>query len=245
MLSYTITGSLDKPPLVFLHGFLGIKEDWEQVIAHLKDQFCCYAFDLPGHGKSEIDLHLNESVIATILSLKLPPCPLVGYSMGGRIALSLKDQFPQSFKELVILGSHTGITDPAERQLRWQQDQNWSEMLETLPFDDFLKAWYAQPVFYSLSKKPNLLENILERRMKQDPKNMATILRNFSVALQPPIKNLHSETLFLYGEDDLKSSVLYHQLPKHVKVEKITNSGHVLHLENPQEVAEKIKEFLQ
>lgn len=87
MLSCTITGSLEKPPLLFLHGFLGSKEDWREVAVHLQETHCCYAIDLPGHGESQQQSHILESLFTTYLSLKLPPCPLIGYSLGGRLAL--------------------------------------------------------------------------------------------------------------------------------------------------------------
>jgi 2-succinyl-6-hydroxy-2,4-cyclohexadiene-1-carboxylate synthase len=64
--------------IVFLHGFLGQKSDWDQVIEWLPHP--CIAFDLPGHGSSSIDFDLFSQLD------KLPPFHLVGYSMGGRIA---------------------------------------------------------------------------------------------------------------------------------------------------------------
>ena len=47
-------GSPDKPAVLFLHGFLGRKEDWSEVIAGLSNSFCAIAIaiDLPGHGSN-------------------------------------------------------------------------------------------------------------------------------------------------------------------------------------------------
>jgi len=244
MLSYTITGSLNLPPLIFLHGFLGGKEDWEEVIAELKEDYCCYAFDLPGHGSSPFEEHLLESLFLSFCSLKLLPCPVIGYSMGGRLALFLKEYFTEQFKGIVLLGAHPGLNEAVEKKFRWHQDLNWSSMLETQPFDAFLEAWYEQPLFVSLKKQPELYNKIIERRRKQNPLYLASILRNFSLSLQPVLKQFHPDTLFLYGEEDLKFADLYqNHLPKTVKKEEI-NGGHALLLENPKGVAKKIKEFL-
>jgi 2-succinyl-6-hydroxy-2,4-cyclohexadiene-1-carboxylate synthase len=245
MLSYNVTGSLNLPPLLFLHGFLGVKEDWDEIIAPLKEKFRCYAFDLPGHGSSSFHPHLLESVFSTILSLKIPPSPLIGYSMGGRLALFLKQHFPKHFQSLVLLSAHPGLKVPSEKRARLQQDLNWCERLETEPLESFLKDWYSQPLFDSLKKNAILYEKILQRRLKQNPKNMAEILRNFSLALQPAVERFDAKTLFLYGEEDLKFADVYCTLPPHVKVKKISRSGHFLIAENPGEVANEISAFLE
>src|SRR5690242_19189175 len=112
-------------PLVFLHGFLGCKEDWTDVISHLKDHFCCYAIDLPGHGPLPVTEDIVQSVFETLQRLKLLRCPIVGYSMGGRIALELAKRYPKEFEKLIVISSHTGLKDEASRQLRWEQDLKW------------------------------------------------------------------------------------------------------------------------
>jgi 2-succinyl-6-hydroxy-2,4-cyclohexadiene-1-carboxylate synthase len=244
MLKYTVSGSSTHPPLLFLHGFLGVKEDWEEVISHLKDTFQCYAFDLPGHGESAFHPHLLEALCSTFLSLKLHCAPIVGYSMGGRLSLFLKQHFPNYFQQLILLGVHTGLKTNAEKNMRWLQDLNWCETLETQPFETFLKNWYDQPLFHSLKKKPELYAKILKRRSLQNPRHMAEILRSFSLAWQPALE-FSKGTLFLHGEEDLSFDALYRTLPSHVTVKKIANCGHLLHLENPKAVAETIKHFFE
>ncbi len=245
MLSYTISGSLDKPPLLFLHGFLGAKEDWEETIHHLKETFCCYAVDLPGHGTSPYEPHLLESLFSTYLSLKLPPCPLVGYSMGGRLALFLKKLFPTCFTQLILLGTHPGLQDELSKKQRLLQDLNWVEMIETQDFDTFLNAWYGQALFQSLRNNEALFQRILLRRSKQNRNALADILRNFSLGLQPTLTEFSADTLFVHGADDLKFKELYQNLPAHVKVASVIHAGHTIPLENPQGCADHIQQFLE
>lgn len=244
MLSYTITGSLKSPPLIFLHGFLGVKEDWEETISYLKEDFCCYAFDLPGHGDSPYEDHFLESLLTSFNHLKLFPSVLVGYSLGGRLALFLKEYFPDCFTKLILLGAHPGLSCAHQKTFRWQQDLHWSLMLETQPFTSFLEAWYAQPLFASLKQRPELLAHLIQKRSLQNPSYMASILRNFSLSHQPHITKFALETLFLYGDQDVKFAELYEkELPKNVAVEKI-KGGHILPLENPKEVMKKIRTFV-
>lgn len=244
MLAYTTLGNRNLPPLVFLHGFLGVKEDWNDVMIQLEQHFCCYAFDLPGHGESAYKNHLLEELFTSISSLKLLPAPLVGYSMGGRMALFLKEYFPEQFKELILLGAHPGLEKEVEKKFRWHQDLNWSNMLETGSFENFLHAWYSQPLFTSLQKRPELYQQLIKTRLQQNPKHFSDILRNFSLSMQPHLKKFHEKTLFLYGEEDAKFAHLYQtMLPKEVAVKKLPG-GHILPLESPNAVAEEIRRFL-
>jgi 2-succinyl-6-hydroxy-2,4-cyclohexadiene-1-carboxylate synthase len=243
MLSYSVTGSLNHPPLLFLHGFLGVKEDWEEVVNGLKEKYCCYCFDLPGHGKSPTHPHLLESLFTAIHSLGLPPAPLIGYSMGGRMALFLKHHFPNHFQQLILLGAHPGLSDNAERQSRLQQDLNWCDKLETQPFACFLEDWYAQAMFSSLCKNQPLYVKLIQSRLRQNPKNLADVLRNFSLGLQPELK-IPEGTLLMYGEEDLKFEALYRTLSSN-HVIKIPKSGHLLPLENPQDIHRAITQFLE
>ncbi len=81
-------------PLVFLHGFLGNSADWEAVLSYLPD--CpCFGVDLPGHGSSPFSTTFDFD----------PPAPkfhLIGYSMGGRLALQYALRYPDRIAGLAI-----------------------------------------------------------------------------------------------------------------------------------------------
>lgn len=235
MLSYAVTGPPDAPPLLFLHGFLGCKEDWEATLEGLKDHFRCYTFDLPGHGGSPID----GEVHTTLATLHLETAPLVGYSMGGRIALSLKTTSP-----LILIAAHPGLKRQGEKENRWESDLRWCEKLTALPFESFLHEWYAQPLFASIRRQKGVFLEMLERRSSQNPLLLAQVLLRFSLAKQERQNSFPSSTLYLYGTEDLKFGTLSLTLPKSVSVQSIKGTGHVIPLENPQELAQRIVFFL-
>lgn len=117
--------------------------------------------------------------------------------------------------------------------------------METQPFETFLKAWYDQPLFHTLRARPDLFQQTLSRRAKQNPQWVADIFRNFSLGLQPQITEFFPKTLFLHGEKDEKFEEIYRSLPKEVRVQSIAASGHVVPLENPKGCAEAILAFIQ
>lgn len=217
--------------LVFLHGFLGCKEDWARVCAGLLPFASCHAFDLPGHGKAPpITEHYLEILHAQIESLCISPI-LVGYSMGGRLALQLAERY--AYPHVIALSAHSG----AQTEERLQRDLEWVHKLRTRDMHAFLREWYDQPLFASLKARPALLEEIVQRRCVQEPERMAEVLSMLSAARLPPIHTFPKRCLFLYGEHDEKYKALYAPLPN---ARSVSDSGHVLHLENPEQCVQHI-----
>jgi 2-succinyl-6-hydroxy-2,4-cyclohexadiene-1-carboxylate synthase len=200
-------------PLVFLHGFLGNPKDWDFVIARLKSRAPCFALPLP----------LNLSEFPKMLDAKgISTCALIGYSMGGRIALQLQKLYSERIDRLALLSSHFGLQKEEEKKKRWEEDLIWIKRLETLSKEAFLKLWQAQPIFCG------------KRFVRDyDPSYQGALLKTYSLAKQeylPPPKG----TLLLYGEKDLKYAALYHTLNDSMALK---DCGHVLHLEDPEGVA--------
>ncbi len=239
MLKYSsITrGNAGRPPLIFLHGFLGAKEDWAEMLPFFEGEYYCIALDLPGHGETP---YSDEILSALKEAVQIyAPATFVGYSMGGRIALQLQEYA----SAIVALSAHPGLATPNEKESRWKIDEEWSEKLLRLPFEKFLDEWYGQSVFADLKNKPEFLENVMKRRKEQDPLALSEVMRQLSIAKMPAAE-FSLPTLFVYGEEDLKYRELYARLPNTVAVKGIRSSGHILHLEKPKECAEIILNWL-
>lgn len=201
-------------PLVFLHGFLGRALDWEAVCSYLPSCHCV-GVDLPGHGSSPFSPTFEFE----------PPAPkfhLIGYSMGGRLAMQYALRYPDRIARLAIVSAHPGLSSQAERQQRLKTDAEWAKLLMELPIDEFLKRWYDQPLFAHY--KPDF-----SMRRKQDIPALAKTLMHYSLGNQPILK-IENAT-YIVGEKDPKFRAL------HPKALIVMNSGHVVHLEKPKELA--------
>lgn len=209
------------------------------MLPFFQDRFYCVAFDLPGHGQSPYSQEILLIIKNAIKQVASKPI-CIGYSMGGRIGLQLQDQF----KAMAALSAHPGLATQAEKEARNKIDEEWCEKLIQLPYDAFLSEWYAQPIFQSLSQRPYLLQTILKRRMRQDPHNLAHVLRQMSLSTQQQITDFPCPTLFLYGEEDLKYRQLCCKLPD-VAVRSVKDSGHAVHLENAAGTAEQIINWIE
>jgi 2-succinyl-6-hydroxy-2,4-cyclohexadiene-1-carboxylate synthase len=191
----------------FLHGFLGSPKDWEGVVEHLP-QFQCHLLKYP--------FKVEENTI------------LVGYSMGGRIAL----RYPNP---KIVIAAHPGLCTEEEKKRRWQDDQKWIDRFEHEPLCQVLKEWYDQPLFHRLKSAP-CFEEVYRRRLQQKGKVLAKILRKESLAHQTFIKP--ANTLFLYGAHDVKFAQLY--LDRKLPCLEIPEVGHAAHLEDPRATAAAI-----
>lgn len=77
--------------------------------------------------------------------------------MGGRIALALHHRYPKRFPHLILLSTHLGFQSEEEKLLKYRQDAFWKQALTSLPLPLFLKQWYAQDLFSSLTEKKRTL----------------------------------------------------------------------------------------
>ena len=112
VLHYQVFGSGPEPVLAF-HGFSRTLQDYAVYENFCSEQYTIYAVDLFYHGKSKIDGRklrsfskesLRELLVDFTAYLQLQKFSVIGYSMGGRIALFFLEQFPEQLNHLFLLG---------------------------------------------------------------------------------------------------------------------------------------------
>ncbi len=213
--------------LIFLHGFLGVKEDWDAITEHLDMPYHCLT--LPGHRALSLDLNDFEDEIGSNVTL-------VGYSMGGRLAMHYAKKYPHRVKKLILLSANPG----EEGEKRLLQDEKWARLLEDEGMDRFLDQWYKQSLFAGL--------HVNRKRRRHDPLMLAKVIRKFSPArlpnLWPELESFSCPLMFLFGENDIKYRSIGERLQKKFPVTWIPKSGHAIHLENPKRCARHIIEAL-
>ena len=243
-------GAADEGPwLVWLHGFLGSLAEWQPVAASLA-HFSHLFVDLPGHGGSaplqaQNFAQVNAWLAETLNSYNIRNHWLIGYSLGGRVAINFACQQRKSgLLGLIVEGAHPGLRLVCERQARLAADRRWAQRFRQAPLHEVLAQWYRQPVFASLSESERVA--LVALRSRNHPQALAAMLEATSLGHQPdlraPLSELQRPFHFLCGEKDLKFAALAAELaaPRHL----ITAAGHNAHRENPQAVARCIAEIL-
>lgn len=245
-----------KHPVVFLHGFMGSSDEWEAVCEHLPD-IDGYAIDLPGHGQSlckadeDYTLHAAADLVLETLDAKgIQRAALVGYSMGGRVALYLALRNPSRWSNVVIESASPGLKSVKARQARYFIDLAKAKELED-DYPTFLKTWYEQKLFASLREKPDVLESHLERLRGNSPKHLAKSLRTMTIGRQLPLwkrlKESELDFLLLSGELDEKYCDMLREMEQELQYAThsvLPNVGHNIHLEDPRAFAQALGSFL-
>ena len=240
--------------LVFLHGLLGSGQDWHSVTEHLSPRpYIC--LDLPGHGVSALDAcrHFGDcckQISDTLLTHIMPhrPIVLVGYSLGGRIAMSgiANGDFAQlNVQMLIVEGGNFGLSHRDAKQARWLSDSHWAARFRNEPIEQVLSDWYQQPVFSSLNHEQR--QQLITKRSANLGPSVANMLEATSLAKQDDLldglKRTRVKTHFICGEKDHKFS----QLAKlsGLSFSQVVNAGHNVHLEQPKAFADIINAQLK
>jgi 2-succinyl-6-hydroxy-2,4-cyclohexadiene-1-carboxylate synthase len=233
-----------------LHGFLGSGSDWDFL---RRAGFEVEAPDLFAEAplaesmETWADQFLEDTDRRNGVILTPATQTLLGYSLGGRLALHtlLADQ-QQRFTEAVIVSAGLGIEGEAARTARKIADDRWASRFESEPWDTVIRDWNAQPIFGGRENANLRLESALDRQA------LAAALRDWSPAVHPPLaERLHdisARVLWIAGEDD----------PKYVAegrraVERLPNAelwicpdaGHRVPWEQPARFIERLHSFLE
>ncbi|QLE87370.1 2-succinyl-6-hydroxy-2,4-cyclohexadiene-1-carboxylate synthase [Shewanella sp. Scap07] len=235
-------GQRQQPALVMLHGFLGSQQDWQATVAALSEQFYCICIDLPGHGHHpprNIDSFddVVSALLADLHALGVSQFHLLGYSLGGRIALHIAKRTPQQILSLHLESCHPGLIHQQDRQARAQSDALWAQKLATLPIAEFLQLWYQQGVFAELSEQQR--RDLVTRRSANDPHALAQMYRATSLANQQDLMTVVDSIIgtshFYVGDQDAKFLALgqrwQQQTQLHMHI--INAAGHNAHLAQP------------
>ena len=107
---YEVHGSGE--PVVLLHGaFMTITSNWAGWIGELSKTRKVIAVEMQGHGRTAdiprepISENLADDVAALLKYLKLPRADLIGYSLGGRVALQVAVRHPDQVRRVVVISS--------------------------------------------------------------------------------------------------------------------------------------------
>ena len=229
--------------LLALHGFTGGGLDFALPAAMDQGRYAWIAPDLPGHGNTptlSLDAWLAD--LGSWLRSDAPPNPvLLGYSMGGRIALHAGLRFPDLFAKVIVIGANPGIQDPELREQRRHADLQRANRLRQHGVELFLREWRQEPLIATQNRIASPWREQLDRiRSKHHAEGLANALLTYGpteIPLPcPPGFRFPKPLWFLAGAEDPRYCALGRRLHEDRFCHGfavVPDAGHAAHLENP------------
>jgi 2-succinyl-6-hydroxy-2,4-cyclohexadiene-1-carboxylate synthase len=238
--------SLMAPAVVLLHGFTHTGASWDPVVAALGERYRAIALDIRGHGSaSGREPVALEGVLEDLAAVAPDRFTLVGYSMGGRIALHAALALPERIGRMVLIGASPGIADPAERKTRLMDDERLAADIEGMSIEAFARRWAQTPVL--AGQPPEVLAAAHADRLRNRPAGLAAALRGLGNAALPSLwerlEEIRIRVALVAGERDEKFRAIAAQMAARLpaaEVIVVPGAGHAVHLEAPARVASVI-----
>jgi len=247
------------PALLLLHGFTGSGATWAPFLEAWHG-FTLVAPDLLGHGASECPADPGryamgrcvEDLLALLDRLSDGRVAVVGYSMGGRVALHLALAAPERLWALVLESASPGIEDPTERAARRESDEALAGAIERDGVEAFVARWESLPLFAGQARLPSAIrEKLRQQRLANDPVGLANSLRGMGAAAQEPLwdrlREVQAPALLIAGALDAKYCALVRRMAQglpRARVEIVPDAGHAVHLEQPEAFGGAVRAFL-
>ena len=248
------------PALLLLHGFTGSSAMWSPHLAALEG-FTTVAIDLLGHGDSDAPLAPKryrmqccvDDLTSLLDHLEIERAAVLGYSMGGRVALQLALGAPQRLWALVLESASPGIDDAAEREDRVRSDDALADDIEQHGIDAFVDRWQALPLWASQDRLPTAVRKELRnQRLRNSTVGLANSLRGAGAGQEAPVLGrlgeLRIPALLIAGAQDQKYVALAGKMSDalpcaHTQI--VSDAGHATHLERLEAFDRVVREFLR
>lgn len=252
-LAHLITGA--GPRVVLVHGFTQSKASWSSITQQLGRTYEVVAIDLPDHAEST-EVHATDLFdAARLVGATGGEATYIGYSLGGRVCLTLALQSPELVSNLILVGATPGIQSDDDRAGRRTADSALADRLDppgsTAPgieLEAFLKEWLSGPLFSHL----NAEQSNVAARLTNTTKGLARSLRSTGTGTQIPsherLTELKMPVLLVAGGEDLRFSTIAASMAKAIganaRTAFIDGVGHASPFEAPDAFCAVVEEFL-
>ena len=203
-INYVLEGESDRT-IVFIHGLSDSLQYWQKLSCKLKDDYQILRYDIRGHGQSGIECEgftidlLVDDLHSLLLELNLSRVSLIGFSMGGNIALSFTLKYPEMVDRLIVMSSFS------------ENDENLKSKF--IEFRNALSISFEE--FYDVIIRYVLPEDVIEKNREalecakiQSAKTANIegirmgIDMGFGFSITDELSSITAPTLILQGRDD-------------------------------------------
>ena len=225
--------------VLFIPGFMQRGDAWRPVAELLPERYPSRMLD---HAEHSFEGRMRE-ILSSSASV------LIGYSLGGRLALRAALRSPSSFTAVVVVGATAGIEEGPMRVQRAEADEKLASWIEVMPIEDIVALWERQPLFADQSDL--LVDEQRPGRLSHDPRSLALLLRTAGQGTLEPVwhelRTLDVPLLAIAGARDdgyTAAAKRIASVAPNARAAIVEEAGHAAHLQQPAEVASLIAAFL-
>jgi pimeloyl-ACP methyl ester carboxylesterase len=228
--------------IVFLHGTRLTAAMWAPQVVALSDEFECLALDLPGHGTRSAE-RFSLTGAAESLANEIATrggggrAIVVGWSLGGYVAMELAARFPERVSGLVLAGATADPTGP------WIVPYNALAValrVTPVPWLDTLHAWFFRRRYPPAIGEPILAAGFDYRAGSQAVRTV------IGERFRPRLARYPGRTLIINGESDLLFRLAersFAAVATDARRVLIRGAGHRTNLDQPEAFTAAVRAF--
>lgn len=183
--------------IYFIHGLFSGPEIWNPYVE--------------GDNRKAISLYAHDPFDIKLSSSDI----LVGYSLGGRVAMELAARQNFSVKKLILLAAHPGLSED-EREARRKWEDEILQRMQQSSIVEFLDYWNSLPIF-SQSK----LLSLTRERFLQGQKLFDRFRLSQQENFLPLLRHHSQKVTYVYGNSD----ATYTQIALKLRAHQIPTTG--------------------
>jgi len=248
-----ITGEKGKHLLIF-HGLFGQSDNWATLSKRYAEQYTVHAIDLRNHGRSfhsdEMSFSaMTQDILDYLNHHGIENCYLMGHSLGGRSVIDFSFSHPEKVKKLIVVDmAPKGYPPHHQGIIKALNAVDFDQVKKRSDVEEILKQFIPE-----MGTRQFLLKNVYHAESGKYAFrfNLKTLTDSYEEIVGTDLSTeiFEKPTLFLRGDKsdyilDDDFDMIYRHFPQ-AEIQTISNSGHWIHAENPQEFHEKTVSFLE
>lgn len=256
-IAYDVVGH--GPAVLLIHGFTGDRSTMAELAHGLAVDHTVVSVDLIGHGDSDspanpdaYSMTAAARQLAAVADQVGGAVDVIGYSLGGRVALSFGVQRPELVRTLTLIGGSPGLTGDARIE-RARADEALADDIEARGLEAFVDRWMALPMWRSLERRwgPDRWATSRRQRMSGSTVGFANSLRGMGTGVMTPLCDelpaLERPVHLVVGQEDVKFVAIARDMASRLSdatVTTIAHAGHAAHLEQPTTTLAAVRAWL-